>query len=164
MRTQGNRNRTTGAQDRQGKRELRTTTTKEGNNKMIARSESSPKHNKPFISDLRAFYKLVALYTGNTLERVKKRARGVKWAYFPLEREQTEQDNHNQQARAKHRKILKLCDLYKNYALVVLNREKEGCVCHFQILTILSFLDRGGFYIYPEKIFLGVCVKNKNIV
>lgn len=124
---------------------------------MIARSESSPKHNKPFISDLRAFYKLVALYTGNTLEHVKRHARGVKGVYFTLEREQTEQDNHNQQTRAKHKKVLKLCDLYKNYALAVPNCKKEGCVCHFQILTILSFLDRGGFYIYPEKKFPG-CV------
>lgn len=157
MRTQGNHNRTTGTQNRQGKRELQTTTTKEGNNKMIARSESSPKHNKPFISDLKAFYKLVAIYTGNTLERVKKHARGVKRVYFPLEREQTEQDNHNQRARAKHGKVLKLCDLYKNYALAVTNCKKEGCVCHFRILTILSFLDRGGFYIYPKKNFPG-CV------
>lgn len=128
MRKQGNHNKTTGAQDRHRKREIQTTTTKGGNNKMIARSESSPKHNKPFISDLRAFYKLVALYTGNTLERVIRHARGVKRAHFPLEREQTEQDNHNQQTRAKCRKILKLCDLYKNYALAVPNCKKGG-VC-----------------------------------
>lgn len=131
---------------------------------MIARSESSPKHNKPFISNLRAFYKLVALYTGNTLERVKRHARGVKRVYFTLEREQAEQDNHNQQTGQKRGKIAILCDLYKKSVLVNLNTKKEGCVCHFQFLTILSFLDRGGFYIYPEKNFPGVCVKNKNIV
>lgn len=101
---------------------------------------------KAFKGFLRGFSWLVAIYTAFVFRGLIWANRGLKRAYIkPLTIQDNRQPHHHPDTQNKG-KIPILCDLYKNYALISFNH-KIGCVCHFSILTILSFLDRGGFYI-----------------